>query len=709
MPANEIHVKLIAEALNLPLSGVRQTINLLDEGSTVPFISRYRKEMTGSLDEVEITSIRDMSQRYQDIDKRRESILKSIEEQGHLTPELKQKINAVWTMTELEDLYLPYKPKRKTRASKARELGLEPLAKLIMAQFERDPESKALAFLKDGVEDVDAALAGARDIIAEWVSEAAPARDRVRRIFEKEAVLSAKVIRDKEAAGINYRDYFDFTRKLRTVQSYQMLAIRRAEAEGILRVDIAPDEELTVEQLNRMFVKGHGPCSEQVEMAVKDSYKRLIHPSIETEFRLLSKDKADVEAIQVFTTNLRQLMLASPLGEKTVLALDPGFRTGCKVVCLSAQGDLLEDTVIYPHQPQNDHYNASNTLSHLAQRFNIQAVAIGNGTASRETEQFVRALFKGSPIEIFVVSESGASIYSASDVAREEFPKHDVTVRGAISIGRRLMDPLAELVKIDAKSIGVGQYQHDVDQKKLKESLDDTVVSCVNAVGVNLNTASKHLLTYVSGLGPVLAQNIVQYRLENGPFKSRKELTKVPRLGDKAFEQCAGFLRIREAQNPLDASAVHPESYGIVAQMAKDLGCKIEDLMQKAELRKQIDLKRYVNDKVGLPTLKDIIKELEKPGLDPREQITAFSFDEHVKTIGDLREGMKIPGIVTNITAFGAFVDIGIKENGLIHKSQIANKFVENPADHLKLNQQLIVRVVSIDFERGRVQLSLKD
>lgn len=699
--------KAIAALLNLREAQVEKTLELLAEGATLPFIARYRKEMTGSLDEVEIAAIKSHAERLADLDKRRETILKAIEEQGKLTPELRKEIEQAETMTQLEDLYLPYKVKRKTRASKARELGLEPLADILMAQRSINFELAVGKFLTDQVLTLNDALQGARDIIAERVNEDAQAREKVRFLFGKEAILTATLIKGKEAEGDKYRDYFEFSKALKSVTSHQLLAIRRAENEGILRVDISPDEENVLYNLDKIYLSANNECTEQVGLAIKDAYKRLLQPSIETEFRLTSKEKADDEAINIFTNNLRQLLLAAPLGEKRVLALDPGYRTGCKLICLDENGKLLHNGVIYPHTT-GDVSVAVKTMQHCVKMYGSQAIAIGNGTASRETEEFVRKIDFGTKLQIFVVSENGASIYSASDTAREEFPDHDVTVRGAISIGRRLMDPLAELVKIDPKSIGVGQYQHDVEQRKLQTGLDTTVESCVNAVGVNLNTASRHLLTYVSGLGPALASSIVAYRDANGAFKSRKELKKVPRLGDKAFEQCAGFLRIRDAANPLDASAVHPERYELVERMAKDLGCKVTDLMTKADLRKQINLKNYVSEQVGLPTLNDIMKELEKPGLDPREQLTEFSFDDRIRSIDDVYEGMVLPGIVTNLTAFGAFVDIGIKENGLIHKSQIANRWVESPSDVLKLQQQLTVKVLAVERDRGRVQLTLK-
>lgn len=705
-----LYAKPIAAALGLPAHKVENTLRLLEEGATIPFIARYRKEATGSLDEVEIAAIQKEFKRLDELEKRRESILKSIEEQGKLSDSLKQQLLAAGTLTELEDLYLPYKPKRKTRASIAREKGLEPLARQLWVQHEHIvPETAASIFLSEEVTSVADALQGARDILAEEVNENADARNLMRFIFQKTSVIRSKVARGKEEAGAKYRDYFDFSEPLKDCPSHRLLAMRRGEEEGILRVVIAPaDEEAAIADLQEKYVKGYGPCSQQVEIALKDCYERLLSPSIETEFRNNSKELADKEAIDVFTKNLRQLLLAAPLGQKRVLGIDPGFRTGCKVVVLDDSGTLIENTTIYPHPPQHDEAGASKTLAHLVDKHGIQAIAVGNGTAGRETMDLCRRVSFSHRVEMFSVNEAGASIYSASDVAREEFPDYDVTVRGAVSIGRRLMDPLAELVKIDPKSIGVGQYQHDVNQTLLKESLDTVVESCVNSVGVNLNTASKHLLTYISGLGPALAKNIVEYRTANGSFESRAQLKKVPRLGDKAFEQCAGFLRVRNARNPLDNTAVHPESYGIVQQMAKDLQCRVEDLIADASLRKKIELKRYVNEQVGLPTLQDIVKELAKPGLDPRGEAKSFSFAEHVKTIDDLYPGMVLPGIINNITNFGVFVDIGVKESGLVHVSQIANKFVKNPADVVSLQQEVMVKILDIDRARNRIQLTMK-
>lgn len=687
---------------------IAATIELLDEGATIPFISRYRKEKTGGLNEVEIENIRSCYDKLKETAKRKETIIATIEEQGQLTPELRKRIDATWNATELEDIYLPYKPKRKTRAEAARQKGLEPLATLLMLQRETQPEAQAARYVKGEVKDAEDALKGARDIIAEHVSEDERARNSIRSIFTRQATLTAKVTKGKEQEAANYRDYFDYSESLRRCSSHRLLAIRRAEAEGLLKVSISPDDDECLDRLDRQFVKGRNASSQQVSEAVKDAYKRLLKPSIETEFAAMSKEKADDEAIQVFTANLRQLLLAPPLGQKRMMGIDPGFRTGCKVVCLDAQGNLLHNENIYPHPPASKGKEAMARLSKMIEAYQIEAIAIGNGTASRETEEFLKKMTFPRNVQIFVVSEQGASIYSASKIAREEFPDYDVTVRGAVSIARRLMDPLAELVKIDPKSIGVGQYQHDVDQTKLKKSLDQTVESCVNLVGVNLNTASSHLLTYISGLGPQLAQNIVNYRQQNGPFASRKELLKVPRMGVKAFEQCAGFLRIAGGKNPLDNTAVHPESYHIVEQMARDLGCTVDTLIADKELRRKVELKKYVTAEVGMPTLQDIMQELDKPGRDPRGTIKAFEFDSSVHTIDDLREGMELPGIVGNITNFGAFVDIGIKENGLIHLSQMADRYVSNPADILSIHQHIRVKVLGIDKERKRIQLTLK-
>ena len=703
-----MYPKLIASETNISERQIANTISLLDEGATIPFISRYRKEVTGSLDEVEIGTIKERYEKLQEIQKRRETILNTIEEQGLLTDELKNKIEATWDTNELEDLYLPYKPKRKTRAVKAREKGLEPLAEILTRQQANDLEAVAMKFLNDEVPDIEDALQGARDIIAEQINENLKAREIVRNVFERDAVISSKLIKGKEEEAEKYRDYFEFAEPVKRCPSHRMLAMRRGEKEGFLRISVTPESEPAIERLNRFFVKGQTAASEQVAIAVEDAYKRLLQPSIENEISSVSREKAEAEAIKVFTANLRQLLLSSPLGQKRVLALDPGYRTGCKMVCLDAQGNLIHNENIYPHAPQNEYKQALRKLESLAETYKIEAIAIGNGTASRETEALVKnAKFSGN-IQVFVVSEDGASVYSASKAARDEFPDYDVTVRGAVSIGRRLMDPLAELVKIDPKSIGVGQYQHDVDQNKLKTSLDQTVESCVNLVGVELNTASTHLLTYVSGLGTQLAKNIIDYRAENGAFKSRKELTKVPRLGAKAYEQCAGFLRISEGKHPLDNSAVHPESYYIVEKMADDLNCKVADLIKQTEIRSKIELKNYLSDKVGMPTLTDIMSELEKPGRDPRQAIKVFEFSPDVRKIEDLHEGMVLPGIVTNITNFGAFVDIGIKEGGLVHISQLADRYVSDPNQVVSLHQHVKVKVLEIDLQRKRIQLSMK-
>lgn len=703
--------RMIAAELKLPEHRIANTLKLLQGGATIPFISRYRKEATGGLDEVQIGDIKTQYEKLCELSKRKETILSTIEEQGKLTPELKARITTCWNTTELEDIYLPFKPKRKTRAEVARAKGLEPLALLLMMQKENNLSAKVHTFVKGDVKDKEDALKGARDILAEQVSEDERSRHLMRNQFQRQAIIQAKVVKGKEAeeASAKYRDYFDFSEPLKKCSSHRLLAIRRGEAEGVLKVSIFPeDEESCNERLQRLFVRTNNECGRQVEEAVSDAYKRLLKPSIETEFAALSKEKADEEAIRVFAENLRQLLLAPPLGQKRVMGIDPGFRTGCKVVCLDAQGTLLHNEAIYPHPPKSEYAQAARKLVKLVEQYKIEAIAIGNGTASRETEQFVTSQRYDREVQVFVVSEDGASIYSASKTAREEFPDYDVTVRGAVSIGRRLMDPLAELVKIDAKSIGVGQYQHDVDQTKLKAALDQTVESCVNLVGVNVNTASKHLLTYVSGLGPTLAQNIVNYRTENGPFESRRQLLKVPRMGAKAYEQCAGFLRIPQAKNPLDNSAVHPESYPIVEQMAKDLHCTVNDLIKDKELRSQIDLKKYITDTVGLPTLTDILQELDKPGRDPRKKIQVFEFDKNVRTLDDLQEGMELPGIVTNITNFGCFVDIGIKENGLVHISQLADRFVSDPTEVVRIHQHVRVKVLNIDHERKRIQLTMK-
>jgi uncharacterized protein len=702
---------MIATALKLPVHRVENTLKLLQGGATIPFISRYRKEATGGLDEVQIGDIHTRYEKLCELAKRKETVLSTIEEQGKLTDALRERIANCWDATELEDIYLPFKPKRKTRAEAARQKGLEPLAMLLLMQRENNLSARVRQFIKGEVKDEEDALKGARDIIAEQVNEDERARNLIRNQFSRQAIITAKIVKgkEKEEAAQKYRDYFDFSEPLKKCTSHRLLAIRRGEAEGILKVSITPDDETAcTERLERQYVHGNGECSAQVAEAVNDAYKRLLKPAIETEFSALSKEKADEEAIRVFAENLRQLLLAPPLGQKRTIGIDPGYRTGCKVVCLDAQGNLLHNEAIYPHPPKSETALAGRKLVKLVEQYKIEAIAIGNGTASRETERFVTSQRYDREVQVFVVSEDGASIYSASKIARDEFPEYDVTVRGAVSIGRRLMDPLAELVKIDAKSIGVGQYQHDVDQTKLKASLDQTVESCVNLVGVNVNTASKHLLTYVSGLGPTLAQNIVDYRTENGAFHSRKELLKVPRMGAKAFEQCAGFLRIPHADNPLDNSAVHPESYAIVEKMAKDLKCSVADLIKDKELRSRIEVKNYVTDTVGLPTLTDIMQELDKPGRDPRQKIQVFEFDKNVQTIDDLREGMELPGIINNITNFGCFVDIGIKENGLVHISQLADKFVSDPTTVVSMHQHVRVRVLSIDHERKRIQLTMK-
>lgn len=703
--------QMIAAELKLPAHRIANTLKLLQGGATIPFISRYRKEATGGLDEVQIGDIQTRYEKLCELSKRKETVLSTIEEQGKLTPELKARISACWNATELEDIYLPFKPKRKTRAETARAKGLEPLALLLMMQKENNLAAKVRNFVKGEVKDEEDALKGARDILAEQISEDERSRNLMRNQFQRQAIIQSKVVKGKETeeASAKYRDYFDFCEPLKKCSSHRLLALRRGESEGVLKVTIFPeDEDMCNERLQRLFVRANNECAHQVEEALTDAYKRLLKPAIETEFAALSKEKADEEAIRVFAENLRQLLLAPPLGQKRVMGIDPGFRTGCKVVCLDAQGTLLHNEAIYPHPPKSEYAQAARKIVKLVEQYKIEAIAIGNGTASRETEQFVTSQRYDREVQVFVVSEDGASIYSASKTAREEFPDYDVTVRGAVSIGRRLMDPLAELVKIDAKSIGVGQYQHDVDQTKLKASLDQTVESCVNLVGVNVNTASKHLLTYVSGLGPTLAQNIVDYRTENGPFESRRQLLKVPRMGAKAYEQCAGFLRIPQAKNPLDNSAVHPESYPIVEQMAKDLNCTVADLIKDKELRSKIDLKKYVTDTVGLPTLTDILQELDKPGRDPRQKIQVFEFDKNVRNLDDLQEGMELPGVVTNITNFGCFVDIGIKENGLVHVSQLADRFVSNPADVVRIHQHVRVKVMSIDHERKRIQLTMK-
>lgn len=705
---DNIFSALIHKDLGIRQQQVENTIKLLDDGATVPFISRYRKEATGNLDEVQIGSIAQSYAKLKETAARKETILKTIDEQGKLTPELRKEIDATWDATRLEDLYQPYKPKRKTRATKAREAGLEPLALAIMSGTASDPEAAAAKFITDDIPTADDALQGARDIIAEWVADQPETREAARNVYRRDGVVSTKLAKGKEAEGEKYRDYVDRSENLGKCPSHRVLAMMRAEREGVIKLTVAPTEpDKIVDRLSRKYIRSPRTAS-QMEAAIADSYKRLIAPAMETEMEAEAKEKADTEAIKVFETNLRQLLLAAPLGRHRTLALDPGFRTGCKVVCLDEQGQMLCHSVIFPHPPHAKVADAQAELRRLIEQYGIEAVAIGNGTASRETEAFVRDFDKEKRLRVFVVSEDGASIYSASATAREEFPDEDVTVRGAVSIGRRLMDPLAELVKIDPKSLGVGQYQHDVDQTRLKESLDSVVVSCVNQVGVELNTASRHLLTYVSGLGPTLAKNIVDYRAANGPFASKAELKKVPRLGPKAFEQCAGFLRIAGAKNPLDSSAVHPERYDLVRQMAQDAGCTVADLMKDKAKRAQVNLSRYVKGDVGLPTLQDIMSELEKPGRDPREAIKDFSFDESVHSIDDLRAGMELPGIVTNITAFGAFVDLGVHTDGLVHISQLADKFVKSVSDVVSLHQHVMVRVLNVDTERGRINLSMK-
>ena len=696
----------ISTALQISDNQVRKTIALLDEGGTIPFISRYRKEMTGSLDEVQVAAIRDLRDQFVELEKRRDAILKSLLELEKLTPELEKAVRAAETLAKLEDIYLPYKPKRKTRAMAAREKGLQELANKLFQQRLVSPEELAASYLEH-VSNIDEALAGARDILAEEMMETAEAREEARNLFTRKTTVKSSIVKGKQEAGIKYKDYFDWSESLAQAPSHRILALFRGENEGFLNLSLlGPDEEVLT-KLERRFITGNNSCAKQVEMAIQDGYKRLLMPAMETEVRAEAKKRADENAIRVFAENIRQLLLAAPLGQKRVLALDPGFRTGCKVVCLDEQGSLLANTAVYPHTGPGQASEAAETIKEWVKKYQIQAIAIGNGTAGRETESFVRNLNLNG-IHIIMVNESGASIYSASEVARDEFPDKDVTVRGAVSIGRRLMDPLAELVKIDAKSIGVGQYQHDVDQKKLQASLDDTVVSCVNLVGVELNTASKQILSYVSGLGPQLAQNIIDYRTKNGPFLKRSDLKKVARLGEKAFEQAAAFLRIRHAKNPLDASAVHPERYEIVEKMAKDLSCKVTDLLADESLRKQIQLSQYVTADVGMPTLTDIISELAKPGLDPREKFEAFEFADGVNNIKDLRIGMTLPGIVTNITNFGAFVDIGVHQDGLVHVSQLADKFVKDPNEVVKVSQKVMVRVTEVDEARKRIALSMK-
>lgn len=702
---------IIGRQLVLDTKAVANTLVLLDEGCTIPFISRYRKEKTGGLDEVQIGNISQMYEKLKELAKRKETILKTIADLEKLTPELERRISECWDSVELEDIYLPFKPKRRTRAQAARELGLEPLAMTLMLQRERDPYRLAQKFVKEGVADADVAIKGAKDIIAEMVSEDETSRNRLRSMFKRSAYIKSKVVKSKEDtdAASKYSDYFDFEEPLRRCSGNRLLAMRRGESEGILRVSITVDDDEATDMLVRQYVRGKGECQDIVANAVGDAYKRLLSPSIENEFSALSKQKADEEAIKVFSDNLRQLLLAAPLGQKRVMGIDPGIRTGCKVVCLDAQGTLLYHDVVFAVGHQSVGNKAAEKFAAIAKKYNVEAIAIGNGTASRETVDVVKQASFHQSIPYYVVSEDGASVYSASKVAREEFPDEDVTVRGAVSIGRRLMDPLAELVKIDPKSIGVGQYQHDVDQSKLKASLDTTVESCVNLVGVDVNTASQHLLTYVSGLGPTLAKNIIEYRKENGAFTSRAQLKKVPRLGPSAYQQCAGFLRIPNARNPLDASAVHPESYAVVESMAKDCNCTVKELMLSVEKRKEIDLNRYVTDVVGLPTLTDILAELEKPGRDPRAEIETFEFDDNVHTVDDLVEGMVLPGIVTNITKFGAFVDIGVHQDGLVHISEMANRFISDPSEVVRLHQHVKVLVKEVDRKRNRIALSMRN
>ena len=705
-----IFTKRIAAALGLPERGVENTLQLLSEGCTIPFIARYRKEKTGGLDEVKIAQIADMHEKLQELAKRKETIIKTITEQGKMTPALLQQINDCWVSTTLEDLYLPYRPKRHTRAQVARERGLEPLADIIMLQRESRLDQVALRYVKGEVKDIDMAIKGAQDIIAERISEDDRVRNIVRQSFQRNATISSKVVKAKQESdeAAKYRDYFNCSEPLKRCSSHRLLAMRRGEKEGILKVTISTDDEFCINKISRQYVKGYGKCQSLIYEAIEDGYKRLLEPSIETEFATLSKEKADDEAITVFVGNLRQLLLSAPLGQKRVMGIDPGFRTGCKVVCLNEQGDLLHHEAIFPHPPVNHRMQATMHVQQLVNDYKIEAIAIGNGTASRETSAFVKDLSFDHPVQTFVVSEDGASVYSASKIAREEFPDEDVTVRGAVSIGRRLMDPLAELVKIDPKSIGVGQYQHDVDQTKLKKSLDQTVESCVNAVGVNLNTASEHLLQYISGLGPTLAKNIVDYRKEHGKFTDRSQLKKVPRLGPAAFQQCAGFLRIPHGDNPLDNSAVHPERYALVEQMAHDNHCKVADLITDKSMRERIDIHHYISEDVGLPTLTDIMNELEKPGRDPRDTVEVFEFDPNIHEVDDLEEGMILPGIITNITNFGAFVDIGVHQDGLVHISQLCNRYVKDPNEVVHLHQHVQVKVVEVDRRRNRISLSMK-
>lgn len=702
-------ISYITSRTQISQKSIQNTIELLNEDCTIPFISRYRKEKTGNLDEVEIGQIVQLKEQFEAIEKRKAAILKALEEQEVLTDELKAKIEKTEDLTTLEDLYLPYKKKRKTKAETARKNGLEPLAKMIMSQRVNDLEFTASKYLSNEVEQIDDALEGARHIISEWINERTDVRNNIRYQLERFATIATKVIKTKkdEDAAQKFKDYFDWEENLNRIPSHRLLAILRAEKEGFIRVKISIDDERAIQKIEDRIIRSHNECAEQIELAIADAYKRLLFPALSNEALSIAKEKADESAIKVFAKNLQQLLLGSPLGEKRILAIDPGFRTGCKVVCLSAQGDLLHNETIFPHAPQHQSKEAINKLSSLANAYKIEAIAIGNGTASRETERLVKSVYFKNPVEVFVVSEAGASIYSASKIARDEFPNYDVTVRGAVSIGRRLADPLAELVKIEAKSIGVGQYQHDVDQTQLKKSLDTVVEHCVNKVGVNINTASASLLSYVSGIGPKLAENIVNYRNENGAFSNRTTIKKVPRLGGKAFEQSAGFLRIKNSDNPLDNSAVHPERYALVKQIAKDVGKKVDDLIGNSSVLKQIKLQQYVTDSYGLPTLQDIVKELEKPGLDPREKAKAFSFNEHIKTIDDVQTGMVLPGIVNNITNFGCFVDIGIKESGLVHVSNLSDSFVKDVNEHVSLHQHVQVKVLEVDITRKRIQLSM--
>lgn len=706
---NQDHVQTISKELNLGLWQVENTLSLWTQDATIPFISRYRKEATGSLNETEISAVIKRYKKIVELNKRREAIIRSVDEQGKLTDELRSQLESTDSMTMLEDLYLPYKPKKKTRAMLAREKGLEPLAKIIMKQQDDNISDYATRFINDKVATREEALQGARDIIAEWINESQQSRQTIRQLFSRSAIIFSQVIKGKEPEGIKYTDYWDFSEPLNRCPSHRLLALYRAESEGILKVSIEPDEEKALNIIKSIFIKSKGEHAQHIEKAIADSYKRLLRPSLETEFRILSKESADELAIQVFADNLRQLLMAPPLGKARVLAIDPGYRSGCKVVCLDEQGSLLHNETIYPHPPQNDSKAAGKKISTLVNAYKIDAIAIGNGTASRETEYFIKKVKFDRQMRTYVVSEAGASVYSASNTGREEFPSYDVTVRGAVSIGRRLIDPLAELVKIEPKAIGVGQYQHDVNQNKLQDSLDQVVESCVNAVGVDLNTASKHILTYVSGIGPVLAQNVVAYRNEHGPFQSREDLKKIPRMGLKAFEQSAGFLRIRDGINPLDNSAVHPESYHIVEKIASDLNRNVTEIINDEGLKKSVSMEKYVDENTGIPTISDILDELAKPGRDPRQSIKIFEFASDIHTIEDVKPGMVLPGIVTNVTGFGVFVDIGIKENGLIHISQLADRFVSNPSDVVKLHQHLKVKVLDVDLNRKRIQLTLKE